>query len=64
MKTEKIILCPACQGKGTKTSRELRNWHKKEYDEKVEYCPKCNGSGRLVETTEVTTRPYNINEEV
>jgi len=53
MKEVEIVLCPDCKGKGEIHTDILIDYHKRDYDTKVETCKRCNGSGRLRKITEV-----------
>lgn len=58
MKEVKIKLCGHCKGQGKTSEDFLVDYHKREYETRYFKCKSCAGSGRVVETTEVTTRPY------
>lgn len=57
--TNAVVICKPCYGSGTIIKSEMTDYHKGEYDTWREVCKQCEGSGRLFETTEVTTVPFN-----
>ena len=52
-KEVKIIICNSCKGDGIS---ELK---KKGYHEANSVCKSCNGTGRQIEITEKTWKPYS-----
>ena len=64
MAKQSIEICRKCRGLGTREERELKNFHKKEYDITHVYCDLCKGSGREVVIVKTTFRPYLNNEDI
>ena len=56
MRSSKIIICDVCKGSGKLEQSEIEDYHHNDYIFWDEKCLSCNGYGRLIETTEVTTR--------
>jgi len=59
MKHRKVIICLKCNGAGKITEHYLTDYHKRDYDLKFHQCKHCNSTGRLVETTEITIKPFS-----
>jgi hypothetical protein len=67
-RSNKVIICPRCQGYGFQSKEECTSYHKGEYTTSRSHCLHCEGDGRLIETTEhmsfnlgkdkVQTMPY------
>jgi DnaJ-class molecular chaperone len=60
-----ILICPICEGTGTKSWEVLVDPHKGDYESKQDLCPNCKGQGRMKKTvtTIIETVPY-YNPEV
>jgi len=53
MKTEEIVLCEACKGKGTVEHSELEDFHHGTYKHWETDCDVCDGGGRLLKVTTI-----------
>lgn len=57
-RTEEIIICDTCKGKGYILCEKLTNYHKSDYITWKEDCNDCGGSGRLQKTIITEIVPY------
>ena len=64
MKTEKIILCEACKGKGTEEHSELDDFHHGTYKYWETTCELCGGHGRLIKVTIIETKRIKESESI
>lgn len=58
MRSEEILICEPCKGRGVLMTDVLVDYHKREYDTESRPCYYCKGSGRMRKITVTEWKPY------